>query len=277
MKIELKECLCAFLDILGYKNIIKTSNLDQNIKNIEKIKEIFKYHSSLKNNHEDYFWKAKTFSDNIYLESKIKEHPIFTKGIANESNIAYLLEELAHYQRNMYIECEFFVRGGIVIGDVYSDEDIIYGKGIIDAVEEEKKAIYPRIVIAEKLLSVIEENRKCYGKEYWGDDIILQSEDGKYFLNYLNFEEIDRKALTIHKALIEDNLKKNNDEKILGKYIWLANYHNYFINNFGYFNPDSEEDERVIGTKELLINIGILGNESNFKFIRLSDKKCEEI
>ena len=161
----MEKSICCFIDILGYKDIICNSSDEENEKNIEKLRGMYSYFENLNNGHIDEYrnYKVRTFSDNIYIEVQLKKDRIFSLGVCNEGNIANILRELSHFQNMMFVEWGFFVRGAIVYGEVYSDNNIIYGKGIIEAVEGEKKAKFPRIIISEELKKIIDENRKSYG------------------------------------------------------------------------------------------------------------------
>ena len=244
----MEKSICCFIDILGYKDIICNSSDEENEKNIEKLRGMYSYFENLNNGHIDEYrnYKVRTFSDNIYIEVQLKEDRIFPLGVCNEGNIANILRELSHFQNMMFVEWGFFVRGAIVYGEVYSDNNIIYGKGIIEAVEGEKKAKFPRIIISEELKKIIDENRKSYGgKTYWGDDTLIKLKYyPEYFLNYLNDVEYQyvEEVLKKHKNTIEQNLKKYKDnENVIEKYIWLKDYHNFYIKKYGVPNRYAEE------------------------------------
>ncbi len=270
----MEKSICCFIDILGYKEIICNSTDEENEKNIEKLKSVYRYFENLNNGYQDKYrnYKVKTFSDNIFIEVELKEHSLFSLGVSNEGTIYHILSELSSFQNIMFAEYGFFIRGSIVYGEIYSDDNIIYGKGIVEAVEGEKKAIFPRIIISEDLKQIIDENRKSYGgKEYWGDKTLIKLDDySGYFLNYLDnmFYQSLEEVLEIHKKLIDENLKKysqllnnyGNDEenykkiqKVLKKYEWLKDYHNFYIKEYGVPNRYAEDDYREYDRDDLLI------------------------
>lgn len=46
----------------------------------------------------------------------------------------------------------FLTRGGITVGDLHHEENVIFGPAIIEATNLEKEAVYPRLVCSYKLL-----------------------------------------------------------------------------------------------------------------------------
>lgn len=65
-------------------------------------------------------------------------------------------------------------------------------------------------------------------------DLLIDS-DGEWFVNYLEAaigedEEKTTAILKRHKEVVEVKLNEFSKEyRILQKYLWVANYHNYFI------------------------------------------------
>src|ERR1039458_1664468 len=81
----------------------------------------------------------KVFTDNIVLG-----FPILDDG---ESEFGTMLFRVGRYQYTL-LKHGLFVRGGIAFGDLYMDDDVVYGKGLLDAYEAETKlARDPRIVL----------------------------------------------------------------------------------------------------------------------------------
>lgn len=267
----MEKSICCFIDILGYKDIICNSSDEENEENIKKLKNIYSEFERFTNGYQDKYrnYKVKTFSDNIFIELQLDEGRFFSLGVNNESNIYNVLSNLASFQNIMFAEYGFFIRGAIVYGEIYSDNNIIYGKGIVEAVEGEKKAIFPRIIISKELKNMIDDNRKSYGgDEYWGDKMLIKLDNfQEYFLNYLDDMDYHclEEVLEIHKKLIEENIKKyslllNNREikcekikKVLEKYEWLKDYHNHYIKKHGVPCKYVDDDYREYDREDLLI------------------------
>jgi hypothetical protein len=72
---------------------------------------------------------VKVFTDNIVLG-----FPIHDDG---ESEFGRAISMIGMYQYTL-LKHGFFVRGGVAFGDLYMDEDLVYGNGLLDAYEAEK-------------------------------------------------------------------------------------------------------------------------------------------
>jgi hypothetical protein len=78
----------------------------------------------------------------------------------------------------------FFIRGGISVGSFYSDKNIIFSKGLVNAyLLESKKANFPRVIIdkliMDKLLSYDQQSIKNFGL----DKVIIFDWENVSFLN----------------------------------------------------------------------------------------------
>lgn len=251
----MEKSICCFIDILGYKDIICNSSDEENEENIKKLKNIYSEFEKFNNGYQDKYrnYKVKNFSDNIYIEIKLEEDTI---GVSNIGDVFNVLRNLCHFQNIMFVEYDFFIRGGIVYGNVYSDENIIYGKGIVEAVESEKKAKFPRIIISKELKEIIDKNKIDLGVE---DKTVIKLDNyPEYFLNYLDDMDYQwiEKLLLKHKELIEFNLEKyKNNENVFEKYRWLKEYHNFYIKEYGVPNCYADDESyRDYDIKDLLID-----------------------
>ena len=89
------------------------------------------------------------FSDNILLCLETDTSPIeYPRFLA-------FLTIVADIQRNYILQYGLFLRGGITIGKLSFNDDYIGGQGIIDAVELEETAKYPRIIIGQTVLDFV--------------------------------------------------------------------------------------------------------------------------
>ncbi len=178
-------------------------------------------------------WAIKTFTDNIVIG-----YPITFDGHREMTNI---LVRLSFMQLKMVCS-EFFIRGGIAIGDLYIDDDIVFGSGLIDAyIVENNLARDPRIVLSNSAINDLRlklEISPNYYNIY--NRYLLYDADGQFFLNYLNSirldsEEfgIDYDLLTRHKKAVEKKLEIFSAiPHVWNKYSWVANYHNYFCEEY---------------------------------------------
>jgi membrane-associated HD superfamily phosphohydrolase len=88
---------------------------------------------------------------------------------------------VAEIQRGFILQCGLFLRGGIVIGDISFNNDYVLGQGLVDAVDSEEKAVYPRIIVSRKLVEFLSQNTS-YTKEEAEKAISLEEKvkNGEY-------------------------------------------------------------------------------------------------
>ncbi|GAA3662260.1 hypothetical protein [Asaccharospora irregularis] len=123
------------------------------------------------------------------------------------------------------------------------NEDIVFGPALLDAHHiESTVACYPRIILDEKTVERVQKYINYYDVAPQKGKILIDS-DGQWFLNYLStifkyytecnneyeFERVQFGLLLKHKQKIEELLfEYKEDIRVWDKYVWTANYHNYF-------------------------------------------------
>lgn len=215
--------IIAFIDILGFKALIGNENASFVLEKIYST-----YIKSLKEI-EDSVVFLKSFSDNILIV-----YPEISEGSLGNNFFIQLADLQSELLKNGII-----VRGAITIGDIHIGENVIFGRGLVEAYKlESEKAIVPRIILSEKVLALCKE----YHKDYANDNspfkrALLTDADGYTFINYLHNPYLGGDAylnavseyLKIHRDLIKDKLKEfSSDIRIFDKYVWLGHYHNSF-------------------------------------------------
>lgn len=242
---KLQQSVVAFVDILGYKDIVEEN------KNSGTSNELLKkLHNTLQTSRKyvdpdqgdkkymmDDLSAMRAFTDNIVIG-----YPIRGRGDA-ESELVMIFNNLSYFQMIMTMN-GFFVRGAIAVGELYMDDIAVFGVGFIEACEAEKSlARDPRIILTNSAKKAVEKHLKYYGAPSYSPQAsyLLKDCDGQYFVNYLDtiINEpwlvlkkellLHKKELLLHKSAIETNLKKYLSKPyVWSKYMWTANYHNYF-------------------------------------------------
>ncbi len=235
----LKRSVVAFIDILGYVDLVK--NAEEESKSQELLTKLHRAlnkarrhvdpdrSDSIVNSFRDKDLSAfRAFTDNIVIG-----HPIHDDG---EIELGNIFNDLSYFQMIMTIE-GFFIRGAISIGDLYMDDITVYGSGLVEAYEAELNLSRdPRIILAESARTAVNQHLEYYGG---GDHApqnrdLLKDSDGQYFVNYLDtiipeHDCVYEDELRKHKEIIEKKLiEYKNKPPIWSKYMWAANYHNYF-------------------------------------------------
>lgn len=175
----------------------------------------------------------------IYTDNMIVGFPINDDG---EEELNEILDNVSEYQFNLSLE-GLFVRGGVSVGEFYINEDIVFGPALLDAHNTESNlACYPRIILDDKTVEKLKKYINNYNVAPQQNKILIDN-DGQWFLNYLNtifkyykectneyeFEKVKLELLHRHKIKIEEMLELNKKNIFVwDKYVWTANYHNYF-------------------------------------------------
>ena len=212
---QYKKYYVAFLDILGFKNLI--NNPETTCQSILKMyKEFGVMHKTFFNGKRQDIQEVtmKVMSDSICL---------FIEADKPNAFYSLILFCTAFQCDLLMLPQPIFVRGGIALGDMFVENDIIFGSALTQAyLLEEKNAKVPRIIILKETLE--------YGKKQGDADgakdldiLTFRDDDAFYTLNYLYFlylegnNEIKDKI----KDVISGYLDTKVDESIRQKYLYI--------------------------------------------------------
>lgn len=146
--------------------------------------------------------------------------------------IEELLDKLITTQLRLF-EHKLLLRGGITIGELIHKNEFCLGPGMIKAYEiENKKAIYPRIIIDELVFK-----QKKYENTNLLKMLIATSSDNFRYLNTFNFFKeyhLRYESVQNHFPLFQISNLINDyidakDKKVQKKYLWLAKEYNDFL------------------------------------------------
>lgn len=234
----------CYADILGYSHLSREA-----INSGHGNEFLFKLHHALKSAYDrirerskgwgdDSFYAVKVFTDNIVVGYPL-HRPGFDYGEPELGDIMGAFNEL---QVALAME-GFFLRGGIALGEIYMDDDIVFGNAFLQAVEQDKNGGPPRLTLTSSAIEAVQRQLGFYGeKSTWTPhyEYLLADADGAIFLNYLNeaffafpdggifFEVIEK-----HKESIIKNLEEyKGNPDIRAKYEWAARYHNFVCKEF---------------------------------------------
>ena len=177
------------------------------------------------------------FSDNVGLAMPVVPQK-------QDGGLHRLLTVVAAYQMEMSLGGRF-TRGGIARGQLYADHSFITGEALVRAVNLEKTAKFPRVVVGEGCLGPEMRKTPVDAKEASSDmtntignlgNLIIRDND-KVIVNYLSvlfngsYEEWrTRIVLENHRDHIRQRIEKfKDDESIFSKYQWLASYHDFVV------------------------------------------------
>lgn len=202
---ELEDSVVAFIDILGFKGLLKDpahfNELFKVIKNISKQNR----------NHEvkdgKVFPNLTSFSDCIVLSLPLSK---FEKNIGRTVNsLLGFLQQIP----DSLMYGGYLLRGGLARGEIYHKNGVVFGNALIEAYElESNKADTPRILVSEHLAK---EYNKIYDPEikHQCNFLSVDENDNNYYLDYLKLLFKDHsEARYRHKNNTNINIEKYKQE-----------------------------------------------------------------
>ena len=216
---EYKEHYVAFLDILGFKALLKNTPCDE----IYSIFDIINNKSHGKREENGVLIEAldhvkhMILSDSIILYIEVSIEDAFAA-------LMYICNQLQVSLANR--EQPILVRGGIAMGNLFCMDDIIYGEGLSAAyLLESNLAQYPRVIFTGNTLSKGLANTKYMHASMESLNPPYQSDnDELYYVNYLcppwNNDELIQyfdRLLNVCTKYLDMNI----DSNLRNKYLWL--------------------------------------------------------
>lgn len=236
---RLLRSVVAFVDLLGTSPHASESSAQSTLVKLDTALRRARQESSID---EGLSWHHTSwFSDNLAVCAPLP-HSLFPNDrLFEEASLGFVFVTLIWLQFQLAIE-RVALRGGVTVGNQFADNEINFGPALVKAVKLEKEAMFPRIVVDDVTLAVVDEH--FYDHFVLADNPfhheLMQAPDKSVFVSYLGvvFESDDvtemHKMLTLHRSALEDMRMAHRDgpEDIVRKYEWLAGYHNAFCSAF---------------------------------------------
>jgi hypothetical protein len=234
-----------YLDILGFRALVRSASeagtANELLINLTAALEQAKVSSSLDpEGHSHYGLEEAPYAVKMFTDNVVLGFPIHDDG---ESEFGRMIYIVGLWQYAL-LQHGFFVRGGMAVGPVYMDDDVVFGKGLLDAYDAETTlARDPRVVLAPSAVDLIHHHLAYYANmsETPHNSSLLVDADSQLFVNYLYLpvdgaEELpDEFALGVerHRNHIIDRLQRSTGTPaIWSKYAWVGAYHNHFCSHY---------------------------------------------
>jgi hypothetical protein len=249
----LRPSAVAYLDLLGFSYMISKAAESGYQQEQELLNRLSKALEKARQFVEDMQAKGgnpahsvvKTFTDNL-----VWAYPFVDDG---QWEVADVLFNIGHYQRELTLS-GFLTRGAIAVGNIHVGEKIVAGGTILEAIKKECSAKYPRVILTNSLKKYINEKPIQFM-----DRILSLDKDGERFINYLHVFDspIDGlrhfDLLMRHKSIIELKIQEfSKDTAVLGKYSWMADYHNDFCRRAKYLDESMKAALNISNERENL-------------------------
>ena len=252
-EVEYSKKIFAFLDILGFERLVNDSR--NNPRLISKIANMLFQSEQIARSSLTAKLTVLKVDLNNYVYRAFSDTSVICGPYDSHHDLSFISTWIMMYQYLMWKEERTFVRGAVVYGDSYSDENAIFGPALIDAYRLERcktKAAWPRVLIDQSVLDkTTEEERR---RDFY--EFLRQDDDNLVYLDYLRelfhlivlgenkritgerqqdfgmpakfFEEHKQAILTqVYNSVKEEN--QDGTKKIIEKYVKLSEYHNSTI------------------------------------------------
>lgn len=245
--IKYENQIVAFVDILGFKEIIKKSEsnikkqqlLYQTLEFLKKRENSFKWNLQLVEVEEDAQRKGVSnfdiesltnctcFSDSIVVSVKVNDNNINALTSTLITNLSYIGAKL--------MTEGILLRGGITVGKlIHLDNGIIMGQALIEAYQlETNSAKFPRIVLSQKLVDKLNYPLETKKNRYPYHQYLSRFEDGCVGFHQMIYFQVLQNSNLFDNARLKRELKKIRKTIITGlddhiesaethqKYLWL--------------------------------------------------------
>ncbi len=206
--IAYEDRLCLFLDILGFKAMIDDSVKDPEKANKTSARPMTaqRIHSALSAINEAMTFELSGASDLIKSTKRVTQFSdsiVVSYRMAEPGAVFDMLYDIYLLQISL-IQRGISVRGAISSGKLFHDEEIVFGPALVEAVELEKLAMYPRVILSREILSL-------GMTDYHGDSdhtvkrLVKEDLDGMFYIDYfgVNPGELDDGWDDLYNHLIE--------------------------------------------------------------------------
>ena len=157
------------------------------------------------------------------------------------SNINRLVEDV-DYITHQLLCAHCAVRGGLSIGYLYHEENL-WGTAVINAVELEKKAIFPRIIISSDDFSRLQiaDVKKCFFKETEMSEFLYYDHFDSYFGEQVQLRKQLGSTIKVYISFIIDQFQSSTEEKHKMKWVYLARHLSETIEKYSdYINGENQ-------------------------------------
>ena len=296
--------LVAFIDILGFKEIVKQSEKDTS-----KIELIYSVLNYLKDWEVPSSWNLKL----VEIEEDAQKKGIEKFEISNKTNstsfsdsivvsvgvddnvnemASTLIVNLA-YIGAVLLEKGILFRGGLTLGNIlHSDNGTVFGQGLIDAYFlESNNAKFPRIILSDKLIKELNYPLEYKCNRYPYHQYIDRFDDGCVGFHQMIYYQVMESWAEMTKEKLIESLEKIRKVIVKGldmsferpdvfeKYKWLKEQYNKLI-ILSDFDFDTKTEENIkMKIREL--NEGISGQNIHYTYTdeaykRIRNKKNDE-
>jgi hypothetical protein len=246
--INSKNVIVAFLDILGYSDLVHQNEASNLIFGAIDLALDRWQENAGKHQHNI----GGLVKDNISLDVLsdsfvvvLDQEPILQEyGDTSETRCIVLmifLGLISFLIQDCIREIHYLFRGAIVCGKYYKKEfnnlkgsNFIFSEALCKAHQIERDiSSVPRVIVDSSVLSSLKDKDiELLSKNNKPGRELMQDNDGLYYLNIYSSMVNHNSLAAILRAIVsimQPKLRGDLNAKVLRKYVWFANYHNSFV------------------------------------------------
>lgn len=245
------ERIVAFIDILGFKDLVEQSMKSEEIaKRLHRALELIYEHKEENESDDFVCMQQYGIEVSVFSDSAIISYPMDYEG-----GLFFILLDIIHLQLDLAC-LGILIRGGIAIGPMYHRGQIAYGPAMNRAYFlESEYAKMPRIVVEEEtiregIVKTCASRHTVQMEAEYVQSCVKQASDGFYFLDMLRQgdeltdfgDEYYYWLIEVRKIIVK-GLNENVDKKrVYRKYLWLKKYFNEVVTDPEAFYPVPQFD-----------------------------------
>lgn len=227
--------LFAFIDILGWKDLIKRSVNDQNILRDVNFghKELSRLTGNLREQKSYFTQRGQPQYGPAVESTQFSDTVVVSCPVSRQAYYGFLLHIYATCSK--LLEAGFYTRGGVTAGFVYHNDNAVFGPALITAYElEQHVAIYPRIVVDDLAMAFLKEQDDIIQSErdFLKQDLYQVDTDGVSYLNVMTppimlWSSLDTQRSKLQRCLsLVDSKCEKDFENIrrMMKHRWMQGY-----------------------------------------------------
>ena len=172
---EYSDCYVAFLDILGFKNMINSFDCNKLYEIFKRIMDASDTTANVDDKEVEAFGHIKYYimSDSVvvYIDAGITDALFALLSSCQTIQMALLRDNI-------------LLRGGVERGTLFRENSVIFGKGLTQAyLLESNVALFPRIVFNQELLDDGKVRNVAVSQDVWNLFLISKDNDELFYVN----------------------------------------------------------------------------------------------
>jgi uncharacterized LabA/DUF88 family protein len=223
LKNNLQEKYVAFLDVMGFRNLVSSGRVDNLESYFDRILSVL----------------ADIKRDKASIESLMISDSIILISPDTKRGFIQLVTAIRRIQSTLLFK-KILMRGAVSFGEVYYDQEknIIVGKGYIRAFSLEREAHFPRVIIDPLIVKKLATDRADFltqvnqSDEYNFEERSLyvhkkhtRLADDAIFIDYAN-RAVKKETINGNLKRVYEMITENlyTEQSLYSKYIWLRDY-----------------------------------------------------